>query len=67
MKKYFTQILHSFRGLSKDEAASIKPVRIKIYTIQDGDTIKSIAKKYNNDPQKIASINGKTLNNYLTG
>lgn len=57
-KKYFTQILHSFRGLSKDEAASIKPVRIKIYTVQHGDTIKSIAKKYNNDPQKIASING---------
>lgn len=57
-KKFFTQIIHSFRGLSKKEADSIKPERIKIYIAQEGDTIKSVAKKYEKDPQTIALING---------
>ncbi len=57
-KKFFTQIIHSFRGLSKKEANSIKPERIRIYIAQEGDTIKSIAKKYEKDPKIIALING---------
>ena len=57
-EKFFSQISHSFRGLSRKEVSSIKPERIKIYTSQKGDTIKSIAKKYEKDPQTIALLNG---------
>ena len=64
-EKYFTQIMHSFKGLSKTEVGSIKPERIKIYTVSDGDTIKSIAHKYNRDPKKIALINGFKKDNAL--
>ncbi|HJN02622.1 MAG: M48 family metalloprotease [Nitrospinota bacterium] len=57
-KKFFTQIIDSFRGLSKEEVNSIKPERIKIYVAEEGDTIKSVAKKYAKEPQTIALING---------
>ena len=57
-KKFFTQIIDSFRGLAKEEANSIKPERIKVYVAREGDTIKSVAKKYEKDPQTIALING---------
>ncbi len=57
-KKFFKQIIDSFKGLTKEEASAIKPERIKIYVAQGGDTIKSVAKKHEKDPQTIALING---------
>jgi predicted Zn-dependent protease len=62
-KKFFTQIIDSFRGLSKEEVNSIKPERIKIYVAEEGDTIKSVAKKYAKEPQTIALINGYEKDN----
>ena len=62
-EKFFSQISQSFRGLSRQEVSSIKPERIKIYTSQKGDTIRSIAKKYKKDPQTIALLNGHEKDN----
>ncbi len=55
---FFRQVIYSFRGLSKSEITTIKPERIKIHIVKEGETIKSIAKTFKKDPKKSALING---------
>ena len=39
----FRRATYSFRRLSRAEAAAVKPLRIKVITVKDGDTPKSLA------------------------
>ncbi len=41
----FEQSIRSFEGLSRDEAAAIRPNRVDIYTARGGDTWQSIAER----------------------
>lgn len=41
----FRRVTHSFRILSKQEAKSLKPLRVRIKTANSGDTIESLSKK----------------------
>jgi len=43
--------------LSLDQVLKIPPVSGVIHTVQGGDSVDLIAKKYNADPQKILSFN----------
>lgn len=57
----FTKTIFSFRGLSVAEAKEIKAARIRLYTIKEGDTLRSIAQKELGDIEKakeIARLNG---------
>jgi predicted Zn-dependent protease len=41
----FRRTTYSFHRLSESEAASVKPYRIKVVTVQQGDTVESLSKK----------------------
>lgn len=53
---FFTSTINSFKRLSKEEAERIKPHAIRIYTVKEGDTWKSIAHQFGQQPE-----NAKTL------
>jgi len=57
----FESTILSFRALSRAEAAQIKPKRITIYTVKEGDTLESIFRKEKvvaKDAKEIAILNG---------
>jgi predicted Zn-dependent protease len=47
---FFNSTINSFKSLSFEEASMIKPYKIRIYTVQEGDTWKSIAHKHGLQP-----------------
>ncbi|MEM7168685.1 MAG: M48 family metalloprotease [Pseudomonadota bacterium] len=52
---------HSFRKLSKKEAAAIKPLRLRLYKVQEGDTASEIAARFPFEDfklERLAVING---------
>lgn len=52
----FTTAIYSFRELSPEEVAKIKPARIRLYTVEKGDTFETIAEEI-----KGGTEDGKTL------
>jgi predicted Zn-dependent protease len=55
-ENFFISAIYSFRELSLEEASTIKPSRVRLYTIRNGDTFDTIAKK-----MKGGDENGTTL------
>lgn len=53
---YFTSTINSFKRLSFKEAKMIKPHKIRIYTVKEGDTWKSIAYKYGQQPSEAKTL-----------
>jgi predicted Zn-dependent protease len=45
VQRPFTQSIRSFRELSRQEAANIRPNRVDVYTVRPGDTWQSIAQR----------------------
>jgi predicted Zn-dependent protease len=45
VQRQFSDAIRSFRELSREEAAAIRPTRIDLYTVRSGDTWESIAKR----------------------
>jgi predicted Zn-dependent protease len=45
VQRAFEQSIGSFRGLSREEAAGIKPNRVDVYTVRRGDTWQSISER----------------------
>ena len=48
---FFADTIHSFRRLSAKEAKQIKPARIKIYNVWEGDTLQSITEQAGRGPE----------------
>jgi predicted Zn-dependent protease len=63
VERQFEESIRSFRELSRQEAANIRPNRVDIYTVRQGDTWQSIAQRMG----EAAGIKASTLaimNNY---
>ena len=58
----FTQSIRSFRELSRQEAANIRPNRIDIYTVRQGDTWQGIAESTGDGTVKPSTL--AIMNNY---
>jgi predicted Zn-dependent protease len=58
----FESAIRSFRGLSTQEAAQIKPNRVDVYTVRGGDTWDSIAKRTGDGTIKASTL--AIMNNY---
>jgi predicted Zn-dependent protease len=41
----FQRVVYSFRTLSDEEAAKVKPLVVRVVTVGDGDTVESLAKR----------------------
>ena len=41
----FQHVIYSFRKLSDEEAAKVKPLVVRVITVADGDTVESLAKR----------------------
>ena len=57
--------IHSFRPLRRDEADRIKPNRITVYTVRDGDTWQRIAQRVGAEivpASTLAILNGYPVN-----
>jgi predicted Zn-dependent protease len=57
----FSQSIESFRALSAEQAAAIRPDRVDLYVVRDGDTWPSIAGRNGGDvkPSTLAIMNGE--------
>ncbi len=63
VQRAFEQSIGSFRELSREEAARIRPNRVDLYTVRPGDTWQSIAKA----TEEVGGVKASTLaimNNY---
>jgi predicted Zn-dependent protease len=63
VQRQFSQSIRSFRELSRQEAANIRPNRVDLYTVRSGDTWESLAKR----SEQAGGIKPSTLaimNNY---
>lgn len=58
----FEQSIRSFRSLSREEAAAIKPNRVDVYTARSGDTWESIASRTGGGTLKPSTL--AIMNNY---
>jgi predicted Zn-dependent protease len=58
----FTQTIRSFRELSRQEAENIRPNRIDLYTVRQGDTWSSIAEEIGRGAVKPSTL--AIMNNY---
>ncbi|CAN5854895.1 M48 family metalloprotease [soil metagenome] len=58
----FVQSIRSFRELSAQEAANIRPNRVDVYTVRQGDTWESIAQRSTDGLVKPATL--AIMNNY---
>lgn len=64
----FSNLVNSFRKLSSTEAAAIKPTRIRVITVQSGDTISSLANQMQVEGDKerlFRVLNGLTNTNAI--
>jgi predicted Zn-dependent protease len=63
VQRPFSESIRSFRELSRQEAANIRPNRVDLYTVRSGDTWESLAKR----GEQAGGIKASTLaimNNY---
>jgi predicted Zn-dependent protease len=61
VQRQFTNSIESFRTLSRAEAAEIRPNRVDLYTVRDGDTWPAIAERTGRGtlkPSTLAIMNG---------
>lgn len=61
----FENSIRSFRALTRDEAARIRPTRVDIYTVRGGDTWESLAARGGEGAVKPATL--AIMNNYQPG
>ncbi len=65
----FRRVTHSFRILSKQEAKSLKPLRVRIQTAKSGDTIETLSRKMQVDnlyrEEHFRVINGLGVNDSI--
>jgi predicted Zn-dependent protease len=61
-QREFAASIHSFRALSREEAAGIHPNRVDVYTVRSGDTWQSIAQRTGDGTLKPATL--AIMNNY---
>ncbi|MBU1487069.1 LysM peptidoglycan-binding domain-containing protein, partial [bacterium] len=52
------RIIKSFAVLSREELALLPSNRLKVYTVQEGDDFKKIAREFSLEPLEIARFNG---------
>jgi len=52
------RIIKSFCILSREELALLPENRLKVYTVQEGDTLSKIAREFSLEPLEIARFNG---------
>jgi len=67
-KPSFRQVMGSFRFLSQTEVERIPLYRLKVYTVGEGDTFRSISKRFYGTPDRAGEImefNGMTGESYL--
>jgi len=65
VEREFDESIRSFRPLSADEAENIKPNRISLYVVREGDTWQAIAQRAGQDiirPSTLAIMNGSPTN-----
>jgi predicted Zn-dependent protease len=62
VQRQFTESIRSFRALSRQEAANIRPNRLDIYTVRAGDTWQSIAERTGDATIKPSTL--AIMNNY---
>ena len=62
VQRQFELGIRSFRGLSREEAAGIRPNRVDIYTVRTGDTWQSIAQRTGEGTPKPTTL--AIMNNY---
>jgi predicted Zn-dependent protease len=62
VQRQFTESIRSFRELSRQEAANIRPNRVDVYTVRPGDTWEGIAKRTGDDTVKPSTL--VIMNNY---
>ena len=61
----FTQSIRSFRELSAREAEEIRPNRVDLYTVRQGDTWEGLAERFGNGGVKATTL--AIMNNYEPG
>jgi predicted Zn-dependent protease len=61
-QREFTASIRSFKELSREEAAGIRPNRVDVYTVRSGDTWQSIAQRTGEGTLKPATL--AIMNNY---
>jgi Putative Zn-dependent protease len=57
----FKETAYSFHTLSADEAAAVKPLRVQVVTVKEGDTVQSVAETMpfeDNDAEMLRLLNG---------
>lgn len=62
VQRQFEQSIRSFRSLSREEAAGIRPNRVDVYTVRNGDTWQSIAARSGDGALKPSTL--AIMNNY---
>lgn len=65
LNEAFRRVTYSFRKLSESEAASVKPLRIRVVTAGPGDTIDSLARRMAFDSAQAARL--RILNGLADG
>jgi predicted Zn-dependent protease len=65
VERQFVGAIRSFRGLSRSEAAEIRPNRVDIYTVRSGDTWQTIAERVTRNTIKPTTL--AIMNNYDPG
>jgi predicted Zn-dependent protease len=61
-QREFTATIRSFKELSREEAAGIRPNRVDMYTVRNGDTWQSIAQRTGEGTVKASTL--AIMNNY---
>jgi predicted Zn-dependent protease len=64
-QREFNASIRSFRALSREEAAGIRPNRVDVYTVRNGDTWQSIAQRTGDGTLKASTL--AIMNNYEPG
>jgi predicted Zn-dependent protease len=62
VQRQFTESIRSFRELSRQEAANIRPNRVDVYTVRPGDTWQAIAERTGDGTVKPSML--AIMNNY---
>ncbi len=63
-ERQFAESIRSFRELSRQDAATIRPNRVDIYTVRSGDTWESIAKRTGGEAAVLKASTLAIMNNY---
>ena len=55
-QREFAASIRSFKALSREEAAGIRPNRVDVYTVRSGDTWQSIAQRTGDGTVKASTL-----------